>query len=124
MSTALLVLEFLVFPGLLFTAVAGLVTTWVDRKVTARVQMRVGPPFLQPFYDLGKLMIKETCVPADGPMALFLLAPLLGDLASRLSGATLEDAQPLVERRRRLVDLDLSRRHIERRRLERRVERR
>ena len=58
------VLQFLVFPGLLFTAVAGLLTTWVDRKVTARVQMRVGSPLLQPFYDIGKLFIKETCVPA------------------------------------------------------------
>jgi NADH-quinone oxidoreductase subunit H len=46
-------LEFLVFPGLLFTAAAGLVTSWVDRKVTARVQMRAGPPFFQPFYDIG-----------------------------------------------------------------------
>ena len=72
------VLQFLVFPGLLFTAVAGLLTTWVDRKVTARVQMRVGPPLLQPFYDIGKLFIKETCVPAGSPIGLFLGAPLLG----------------------------------------------
>ena len=28
--------------------------------------MRVGPPLLQPFYDIAKLMIKETCVPAGG----------------------------------------------------------
>ena len=47
-------------------AIAGLLTTWVDRKVTALVQMRVGPPFLQPFYDIRKLLIKETCVPEDG----------------------------------------------------------
>ena len=66
------------FPGLLFTAVAGLLTSWVDRKVTALVQMRVGPPFLQPFYDIRKLLIKETCVPEGGAIGLFLLAPLLG----------------------------------------------
>ncbi|MFH0952802.1 MAG: complex I subunit 1 family protein [Verrucomicrobiota bacterium] len=72
------ILELLVFPGLLFTAVAGLVTSWIDRKVTARVQMRVGPPFLQPFYDIAKLMIKETSVPAGAPMWLFLSAPLVG----------------------------------------------
>ena len=57
---------------------AGLVTAWIDRKVTARVQMRVGPPFLQPFYDIRKLLIKETCVPEDGAAGLFLLAPLIG----------------------------------------------
>ena len=74
MSAAVTLLEFLVFPGLLFTAAAGLVTSWVDRKVTARVQMRAGPPFFQPFYDIGKLLIKETCVPAGGSIGLFLLA--------------------------------------------------
>jgi NADH-quinone oxidoreductase subunit H len=80
-----LLLQFIVFPGLLFTAVAGLVTSWVDRKVTARVQMRVGPPFLQPFFDVGKLMIKDTCVPADSPLVLFLLAPLIGLAAVALA---------------------------------------
>lgn len=78
MSTSNLVLEFLLFPGLLFTAFAGLLTSWVDRKVTAMVQMRVGPPLLQPFYDLRKFFIKETCVPRDGAAGLFLVAPLIG----------------------------------------------
>jgi NADH-quinone oxidoreductase subunit H len=78
------VLQVLLFPGLLFTAMAGLLTSWVDRKVTARVQMRVGPPLLQPFYDIGKLCIKETCVPVGGETWLFLGAPLLG-----LAGAAL-----------------------------------
>ncbi|MBN1309196.1 MAG: NADH-quinone oxidoreductase subunit H [Chitinispirillaceae bacterium] len=70
--------EVLIFPGLLFTAVIGLVTSWIDRKVTARVQMRVGPPFLQPFYDIVKYMIKETCVPAGASKFVFLAAPLFG----------------------------------------------
>ena len=52
--------------------------------MTARVQMRQGPPFFQPFYDLAKLMIKETCVPRDGAIGMFLLAPLIG-----LAGVTL-----------------------------------
>jgi len=78
MSGAEIFLEFLLFPGLLFTAVAGLLTSWVDRKVTAMVQMRVGPPLLQPLYDLRKLLIKETCVPEGGAIGLFLVAPLIG----------------------------------------------
>jgi len=82
-------LEFLIFPGLLFTAAAGLITSWVDRKVTARVQMRVGPPFFQPFYDIGKLLIKETCVPAGGAIGLFLLAPLIGLAAVALASTIL-----------------------------------
>ena len=36
----------------------------VDRKITARMQGRVGPPVLQPFYDLGKLLEKEHVVVA------------------------------------------------------------
>ncbi|MEE4294298.1 MAG: complex I subunit 1 family protein [Xanthomonadales bacterium] len=78
MNSTRVFLEFLLFPGLLFTAAAGLLTSWVDRKVTAMVQMRVGPPLLQPFYDLRKYFIKETCVPEGGATGLFLLAPLIG----------------------------------------------
>ena len=78
------VVQFLFFPGILFTGAAGLVTSWFDRKLTARVQMRKGPPFLQPWYDLRKLMIKEACVPEGGATWLFLSAPLLG-----LAGASL-----------------------------------
>ncbi|MFO7870333.1 MAG: complex I subunit 1 family protein [Kiritimatiellia bacterium] len=80
----IVVLQILVFPGLLFAAVAGLLTSWIDRKVTARVQMRVGPPLLQPFCDVVKLMVKETCVPANAPRYLFLSAPVVG-----LAGAAL-----------------------------------
>lgn len=84
MELAVLIIQVVVFPGLIFTALVGLVTAWVDRKVTARVQMRVGPPFLQPFYDVTKLMIKETCIPTGCPRGLFLSAPLVG-----LAGVTL-----------------------------------
>jgi NADH-quinone oxidoreductase subunit H len=63
------------------------VASWVDRKLTARLQKRVGPPFLQPLYDVAKLMIKETCVPEGASLALFLGAPLLG-----LAGAALVSA--------------------------------
>ncbi|MFC1461896.1 respiratory chain complex I subunit 1 family protein, partial [Verrucomicrobiota bacterium] len=77
MNATYMVLQVLFFPGLLFTGVMGLVISWVDRKVTARVQMRVGPPLLQPFYDIVKLMVKETCVPAGGSKLLFLSAPLV-----------------------------------------------
>lgn len=34
----------------------------IDRKVTARMQGRVGPPIFQPFYDVGKLFEKENAV--------------------------------------------------------------
>jgi ech hydrogenase subunit B len=34
----------------------------IDRRLTARMQSRIGPPILQPFYDVIKLMHKETAV--------------------------------------------------------------
>lgn len=69
---------YLVVFGFVATAILGLVTSWIDRKVTARVQYRVGPPFLQPFIDIVKLLGKETVIPAGASRGVFLSAPLLG----------------------------------------------
>lgn len=79
------IVYFLIFPGFLFTAITGLIASWIDRKLTARIQFRVGPPFLQPFYDLAKLFGKETLIPKAASKGIFLTAPLLG-----LTAVTLE----------------------------------
>ena len=68
----------LIFPGFLFTVVLGLVACWIVRKVSALVQWRVGPPLLQPFYDVMKLMGKEILIPQDAQRTVFLAAPLVG----------------------------------------------
>jgi len=73
-----LAFAFVVFPGFVFTASMGLVLTWVDRFVSARVQWRKGPPVYQPFADMLKLLLKETVVPAGASKVTFLLAPILG----------------------------------------------
>jgi len=81
-------LYYLIFPGFLFTAAVGGFFSWIDRKVTARIQFRKGPPLLQPFYDFFKLMlVKETILPARGSKITFLLAPVLGLAGATLSGA-------------------------------------
>ena len=46
---------------LLAPVIGGLVAG-IDRKITAHMQGRVGPPILQPFYDVGKLFEKEQTV--------------------------------------------------------------
>lgn len=74
---ALLLFYLLIFPGLLFTAVLGLTIGWVDRKVSARFQYRVGPPFLQNFNDFFKLLGKETIIVKDGVNLLFIVAPFV-----------------------------------------------
>jgi len=68
----------LIFPGFLFTVCLGLIASWIVRKVSALVQWRVGPPVLQPFYDVMKLMGKEVLVPQDAQRTVFLAAPLIG----------------------------------------------
>jgi len=73
-----LLIKYIIFPGFLFTAIVGMVASWIDRKVTARVQWRVGPPFLQPFYDFVKLLGKEIIIPKGGSKWVFLSAPLFG----------------------------------------------
>lgn len=76
---------FLIYPGLLFAGIIGGLLTWVDRKLTAQVHFRKGPPVMQPYYDFLKLLlVKETTVPAKGSQIAFLLAPVLA-----LSGATI-----------------------------------
>ncbi len=67
----------IVFPGFLFTVAVGLVASWVVRKVSALVQWRVGPPLLQPLYDVVKLLGKETLVPQDAQQVVFKAAPLV-----------------------------------------------
>ncbi|MBN1464888.1 NADH-quinone oxidoreductase subunit H [candidate division KSB1 bacterium] len=67
----------LVFPGLLFTGMLGLVVGWVDRKVSARFQFRVGPPFLQNFNDFFKLLGKETIITKEAVASLFISAPFI-----------------------------------------------
>jgi NADH-quinone oxidoreductase subunit H len=67
----------LIFPGFLFTGMLGLVVGWVDRKVSARFQFRVGPPFLQNFNDFFKLLGKETMIVKEGIHSLFIAAPFV-----------------------------------------------
>lgn len=47
---------------LLLAPIIGGLVSGIDRKLTARMQGRVGPPVLQPFYDVGKLLEKENLV--------------------------------------------------------------
>ena len=82
MSTVLTALQYLgyilIFPGFLFCFLAGMLLCGIDRKVVAKMQKRVGPPVLQPFYDFFKLLGKETIVPAAASKVVFLGAPLVG----------------------------------------------
>lgn len=82
MSIVFTALEYLgyilIFPGFLTCFAVGQLLCGIDRKLVAKMQKRVGPPVLQPFYDFFKLCGKETIVPAAANKTVFLAAPLVG----------------------------------------------
>jgi len=52
-------IQMLVFPGLVYALLASFFMLWLQRKINARLQGRIGPPFYQPFFDFVKLLGKE-----------------------------------------------------------------
>lgn len=67
----------LIFPGLLFAVPAAWFFLWVERKSVALMQERIGPPFMQPFFDFVKLLGKST-PPRSGIAGLMMRAwPLI-----------------------------------------------
>jgi len=62
----LLILQSLIFPGFIFVFFLALFVEWFERKLTGRMENRMGPTYtgphgiLQPFADFIKLLQKET----------------------------------------------------------------
>jgi len=74
-------IQILIFPGLIFLFILGLIFEWIDRKAFARFQNRIGPlytgprGFLQPLADFIKLLTKEDVTPRYVDKFLFNLLP-------------------------------------------------
>jgi len=66
-----------IFPGFLFLFLYALLLAFLDRKIAARMQQRVGPPFFQPFADFIKMLGKEVIDPAGVDRVIFDGAPLV-----------------------------------------------
>ena len=86
MDTAPSLFALVLFPSGLFLLAASLAYEWVDRKLLAQFQNRIGPRWFQPLADLVKLMAKEEVVPSGVDRALFLGLPIVG-LAAALTAA-------------------------------------
>jgi len=69
------------FPGLLFAVPAGWFFMWAEHKAVARIQRRIGPPLLQPFWDFVKLLGKRTPARHGLEADLLRLYPVLSVLA-------------------------------------------
>ena len=59
MSTNDILIALLVLIG---APIVGCLAAGIDRKITARLQSRVGPPLLQPYYDVRKLFNKDNMI--------------------------------------------------------------
>jgi NADH-quinone oxidoreductase subunit H len=70
----------LIFLGL---SIAVIAMNWLERKILAHMQVRLGPMrvgphgLLQPIADALKLLIKEDIMPAEADKAVFWTAPLI-----------------------------------------------
>lgn len=71
------------FPGFIHLMLVVMFLTWYERKVLARIQLRIGPLYaggpggiLQPIADGVKLIFKEVMVPYKADKPLFLGIPL------------------------------------------------
>ncbi len=80
------IISLLFFPGGLFIILGGLVYEYIDRKLVARFQNRIGPRFIQPLADFIKLLAKEEVIPHGVNPALFQGLPVVA-LASALTVA-------------------------------------
>lgn len=85
-----------ILPGLVITAV------WLERRIIAKMQDRIGPnrvgPFglLQPIADVVKLLSKEDIIPARVDRPLFIISPILIVGAALMIWATIPWAPGLA----------------------------
>lgn len=77
MDPILLAVYILLFPGFLFLLAYAFFFQFLDRKIAARMQARVGPPLLQPFADFVKMLGKEVIDVRGMDRKAFDAAPLL-----------------------------------------------
>ena len=87
MNGLLAILALVVFPGGLSLLAGGMAYEWVDRKLLALTQNRVGPRWFQPLADTIKLLAKEEIVPDRANRFLYIglpIAALAGGLTAAL----------------------------------------
>lgn len=67
----------LIIPGFLFMSSYGFLVEFADRKLYARMQNRIGPPWYQPLADFLKLIGKKTIIPGDADESMFRNMPIV-----------------------------------------------
>jgi len=86
------IFDLLFAPGLVSVIIALIYIIWFERKITAKVQWRIGPlevsrpigGFLQPFADLFRYTFQEFVVPRQADRNYFIHAPAIVFILSTL----------------------------------------
>ncbi len=93
----------IIFPGFIHLTLVVMFLTWYERKLLARIQLRIGPLFaggpggiLQPIADGVKLIFKEVMIPYKADKPLFLAMPLMLVLFAALPFAVIPFGQHWV----------------------------
>ena len=60
----------------IFAIAFGLSVKGIDRKISARMQWRIGPPLRQPFRDVRKLLLKQSVLPRNAVPWIYNSAPV------------------------------------------------
>jgi NADH-quinone oxidoreductase subunit H len=76
----------LVFPGFAFLFLCAMAFAWIDRRVIARLQSRIGPPWYQPLADWIKLMAKEDILPVGADEGAGTILPIVSLAAVLTAG--------------------------------------
>ena len=80
------IIALLIFPAGLAVIAAGLAYEWIERKLVAQLQNRIGPRWFQPLADIVKLFAKEEVVLESVDPRLFHWLPIVA-LAGVLTAA-------------------------------------
>jgi NADH-quinone oxidoreductase subunit H len=98
-----------IFPGFIHLSLVVIFLTWYERKLLARIQLRIGPLYaggpggiLQPLADGVKLIFKEVMIPYKASKPLFLGIPLMLVFLSALPFAVIPFGQHWV-----IADIDV-----------------
>lgn len=102
-------IHIVIFPGFIHVTLVTAFLTWYERKILARIQLRIGPLYaggpggiLQPIADGVKLIFKEVMIPYKADKPLFLGIPLALVVMAALPFAVIPFGQDWV-----IVNLDV-----------------